>query len=146
MGIHRGEHSLEIPAPPGACFEAITDYESFPEWQRAVKRVEVVSRHADGLAEIVEVRIDAMVREVTYRLRYGYEPPHRVYWDYVEGDVEHVDGEFLFEPVDAGTLATYRLGLDPGVPMPGFMLRRLSDQLLRRSVADLRDEVARRAG
>lgn len=145
MGIHRGEHSLTIAASPADLFEAITDYESFPAWQRAVKSTEVVSRYPDGLGEIVAVRIDVKAREVSYQLRYGYERPGRVRWEYVDGDVEHVEGEFVFAPVDGGTRATYRLALDPGVPVPGLVMRRLHREVMTRSVADLRDEVTRRA-
>ncbi len=46
------------PASPEACFKAIVDYESFPEWQDAVKRVEVISRNREGLGEVVAFRID----------------------------------------------------------------------------------------
>ena len=146
MGIHRATHSLEIDASPEACFETVTDYESFPSWQQAVKHIEVLSRNQEGLGELVEVHIDVKVREVSYRLRYQYERPHRVWWDFVSGDgVEHVDGEFRFEQNGGSTLATYELGIDPGVPLPGFVARKVNEQVMRRSVQDLADEVARRA-
>jgi len=35
-GLNWAEHTIEIDAPIETCFEAIVDYESFPEWQRAV--------------------------------------------------------------------------------------------------------------
>ena len=79
------------------------------------------------------------MRRVSYVLRYGYERPGRVWWEFVEGDgVERIEGEFTFEPLDGGerTLATYRLGIDAGVPMPG------AD----RAEADARRDGPRRAG
>lgn len=146
MGIHRATRSLEIPASPEACFEAIVDYETFPEWQNAVKRIEVISRNDEGLGEIVEVRVDAKLREVRYRLHYHYERPRRVWWEFVEGDgVEHIEGEFRFEPSGDGTLASYTLGIDPGLPVPGLIVRKVNEQVMKRSVKDLSDEVARRA-
>jgi hypothetical protein len=53
----------------------------------------------------------------------------------------------LLEPLDGGarTRATYRLGIDPGVPLPGLVARRLTSGVMGRSVRDLRDEVERRA-
>lgn len=147
MTIHRAEHSLEIPASPEACFETIVDYETFPEWQDAVRRVEVISRNKEGLGEVVSFRVDARFREIGYRLRYHYERPGRVWWDFVSGEgVEHVEGEFRFEPTGEGTLATYVLGIDPGVPVPGLVMRRLNQQVLKRSVRDLREEIERRVG
>lgn len=147
MGITRAEQSLEIAAPPQACFDAIVDFETYPEWQNAVIRTEVVSSYADGLGKVVELCVDAKFREVTYRLRYHYDPPGRLWWDFVEGDgVEYIDGEYLFEGLDGATLAIYRLGVDPGVPVPGFIAKRLNEGVMARAVRDLRDEVLRRAG
>ena len=37
MAAKRAEHSLLISAEPSVCFDAITDYETFPQWQAAVK-------------------------------------------------------------------------------------------------------------
>lgn len=147
MGIHRAEQQIEVAADPEACFAAITDYETFAEWQDAVVRTRVHERYPDGLGKLVEVSADAKFREVTYRLHYHYERPTRIWWDFVAGDgVEHIDGEYLFEPRGAGTLATYRLGIDPGVPVPGLVARRLNQSVMKRSVQDLRAEVERRAG
>jgi hypothetical protein len=147
LGTHRAEQSCEIAAPPAACFDAAVDYETFTRWQAAVEEVEVLSRNADGLGELVRFRIDAKVKRISYTLRYGYEAPHRIDWEFVEGDgVSDVEGEYEFEPLDGGlTLATYRLGIDPGVPVPGLLARRLTGGVMRRSVHDLRDEVERRA-
>jgi ribosome-associated toxin RatA of RatAB toxin-antitoxin module len=143
--VSRGEHAAEVEASPEACFEAIVDYESFPEWQRAVERAEVLERYPDGLGKVVEFDVDAKFRRVTYRLRYHYDRPARVWWDFIDGDgVEHVDGEFLFEPAGTGTLATYRLGIDAGIPIPGLVARRLNEQVMKRSVEDLKREAGRR--
>jgi uncharacterized membrane protein len=146
VGIHRAEHTLEIDAPPAACFDALVDYESFPAWQAAVEAVEVIDRHPDGLGRDVRVQVDAKVRQFTYTLRYSYERPERISWDYVEGDVEHVEGEFRLEPLAGGerTRATYVLGIDPGFPAPGLVVRRLNGAVMKRSVEDLKREAERR--
>jgi carbon monoxide dehydrogenase subunit G len=147
VGLTRGEQSTEIAASPEVCFEAIVDYDSFPAWQHAVEEVEVVELGGDGLAKLVEFDVDAKFRRVTYRLRYHYDRPGRVSWDFVEGHgVEHVDGEYLFEPAGEHTLATYKLGIDAGIPIPGLIARRLNDQVMKRSVEDLKREAERRAG
>ena len=142
MGAKRAEHSLVIEAEPGRCFDAITEYESFPEWQAAVKDVEVLSRDDDGRGRDVRFEIDAKVREVSYTLRYSYEEPHLITWDFVEGDVKSVDGEFVFEDQrDGTTLATYSLAIDPGVWLPGPVKKVLTDQVMKRSVEDLKRRV-----
>lgn len=147
MGLTWAEHTLDIPGSPEDCFATITDYETFPAWQKAVKTVEVLDRYPDGLGRKVRVRADAKFRVVTYELEYHYERPARVWWDFLHGaGVEAIEGEFHFEAAANKTRATYRLGIDAGVPIPGLLARRLTGEVMKRSVEDLRSEVARRAG
>ena len=131
-----------IEADPATCFAEITDYETFPEWQAAVKEVDVLSRDKAGRGRDVRFQIDAKVRQVSYTLRYSYEAPHLITWDYVDGDVKSVDGEFVFEDQGDGTTkATYSLDIDPGVWLPGRVKKMLTDQVMKRSVEDLKRRV-----
>src|SRR3954452_18173157 len=41
MPDYEGRQEAEIAAPPEACFAALTDYESLPQWQRALRSVRV---------------------------------------------------------------------------------------------------------
>ena len=135
-------HSLLIEAEPTRCFDEITDYETFPEWQSAVKEVDVLSVDSAGLGRDVRFSIDARVRSVSYTLRYSYERPHLIRWDYVDGDVKSVDGDFVFEDQgDGTTLATYSLDIDPGVWLPGRVKKMLTEQVMKRSVEDLKRRV-----
>lgn len=146
LGLSWAEQSVEIHASPEACFAAITDYESFPRWQSAVVETEVLQRDTEGLAARVRTRSDAKFRVVSYVLDYHYERPEHIWWDFVEGDgVEAIEGEFRFDAIGSGTRATYRLGIDAGIPIPGLIARRLTGEVMRRSVTDLREEVARRS-
>jgi uncharacterized membrane protein len=136
------EHQIEIAADPRACFDALTEYETFPEWQSAVKSAEVLTRDGDGRGQDVAFEIDARVRTVSYTLRYSYEPPHRIGWEYVDGDVRDVDGEYVFEDRgDGTTLATYSLALDPGLWLPGALARVLSEQVMKGQMAELKKRV-----
>jgi uncharacterized membrane protein len=140
--VKHAEQQAIVAGTPQQCFDALVDYESFPDWQRAVKSVEVVTRDRAGRGEQVAFEIDAKVRTIRYTLRYSYEPPHRIGWDYVEGDVKDVDGEFVLEDRgDGTTLATYSLALDPGVWLPRPLQKVLSDQVMKGSVEDLKKRV-----
>ena len=131
-----------VDASPQECFDAITDYESFPDWQEAVESVEVVSRYPDGLGREVAFEIDAKVKKIAYRLEYSYEPPSRVTWEYLEGDVKDIDGSFGFEDQgDGTTLAVYSVALDAGVWLPGPVAKVLRGQVMKRSVEDLKRRV-----
>jgi hypothetical protein len=140
------EHSVEIEAPIETSFDAIVDYESFPRWQDAVDSVEVASRTADGLGEDVHLFVDAKVRKIDYVLRYSYTRPTEIRWDFVEGNgMRDVDGVYTLESLGPDrTRATYKLGADPEIPVPGMILRRTHRQLVKRSVEDLKTEAERR--
>jgi ribosome-associated toxin RatA of RatAB toxin-antitoxin module len=135
--VARAEQSALCPgATPQDCFNAIADFESYPEWQSAVRGAQVLSR--DGDTAVVAFEIDAKVRKVAYTLRYHLdEAPRRIWWDFVEGDVSDVSGEYLFEPDSEGTLAVYRLAIDVGRFVPGPVKKVLTDQVMKQSVQDL---------
>ena len=146
MGLNWAEHTVEIEAPIETCFEAITDYETFPSWQGAVVDTEVIDRYRNGLGKRVRLFVDAKVRKVDYTLDYRYERPERIEWDFVEGNgINDADGHYLLEKLDDGrTRATYKLGLEVGIPLPGPVARRAHKQTLKGSVEDLKREAERR--
>ena len=142
--MKRAEHSAEITAAREVCFAALLEYETFPDWQRAVKATTVLDRDDEGRGRDVEFTIDARVKQVRYVLRYSYDAPRWIGWEYVEGDVKDVGGEFLLDQADDGvTLATYRIALDPGVWLPGPIKKVLTDQVMKGAVDDLRRRVTR---
>jgi uncharacterized membrane protein len=140
--VKKAEQQIVVEGTPQECFDALVDYERFPDWQRAVKTVDVVTRDSAGRGEEVSFEIDAKVKTIRYTLRYSYEPPARITWDYVSGDVKDVDGEMTLEDQgDGTTLATYSLALDPGVWLPGPLQKVLNDQVMKGSVEDLKRRV-----
>jgi Polyketide cyclase / dehydrase and lipid transport len=147
MGLNWAEHSVEIEAPVETCFAAITDYETFPTWQSAVVDTEVLDWDSEGRGKRVRLFVDAKVRKVDYTLDYRYEEPGRIEWDFVEGNgINDADGHYLFEELgDGRTRATYKLGLEVGIPLPGPVARRAHKSTLKASVEDLKREAERRA-
>ena len=144
MGIERGERTIRIAATARACFEALLDFESYPEWQESVKETRILERDREGRGSLVETVIDARVRTVRYVLRYAYEPFTRISWDYVEGDLRSVEGDYRFAEHDGGTDVTYRLAVDVGGLgrfLPGEVKRRAAEHMMRTAVEDLRARV-----
>ena len=142
MGRKRAERQILIDGSPKQCFEALVAYETFPDWQRAVRACEVLSRDREGRGKEVAFEIDAKIKSINYTLDYSYEEPHLISWRYVEGDVRDIDGEFVFEDRgDGTTLATYALRLDAGLPLPGSLMNLLSEQVMQGSMEDLKHRV-----
>ena len=147
MGLNWAEHTVEIAAPIQTCFDAITDYETFPSWQSAVVDTEVLDWDEHGRGKRVRLVVDAKVRKVEYTLDYRYDEPTRIEWDFVEGNgINDADGHYLFEDLGGGrTGATYEFGLEVGIPLPGPVARRAHKSTLKASVEDLKREAERRA-
>jgi ribosome-associated toxin RatA of RatAB toxin-antitoxin module len=136
--------TIEIDAPPQACFDALTDIEHLPEWQSAVCAAEVIEPDAEGRAAVVEYVVDARFKKVHYRLRQTYDPPRLVRSEYLGGDFRDFAGEwrFLDLPVDR-TKVELDLRIDPGRFVPGPLRSAISDAVMRRALRDLKAYVER---
>jgi uncharacterized membrane protein len=118
-----GDRSVEIDAPIDRCFAIAADIETAPKWQGSLKDVEVLSKDADGRAEVVNTKSDAKVKTVTTKLRFSYTEPTRIEWVQEKGDVKSLKGWWDLEDLGEGrTRATYALEVDPG-RMLGMLLR-----------------------
>jgi uncharacterized membrane protein len=118
-----GDRSVEIDAPIDRCFAIAADIEGAPKWQGSLKDVEVLSKDADGRAEVVNTKSDAKVKTVTTKLRFSYSEPTRIEWVQEKGDVKSLRGWWDLEDLgDGRTRATYGLEVDPG-RMLGMLLR-----------------------
>ncbi len=138
--------SLDIDAPQQACFDALSDYERLPEWQRAVKAARVLERDEQGRGAVVEYEIDAKVKTVRYRLRQVYDAPHRLASEYLGGDFRDFSGEWRFLERDGGgTRAELELRIDPGRFVPGPLRAAISDAVMRRALRDLKAYVESRS-
>jgi hypothetical protein len=141
MGASTAEHAEVVAGSPEDCMAALLDFAGYPEWQSAVKDAEVLER---GETPVVEFHVDARIRTVRYVLRYHPEPPTRLWWEYVEGDLRSVSGEYLLEDLGDGTTrATYRLEIDPGRFLPGPLKKALTETVMRGSVRELKARVER---
>ena len=137
--------TAEIAASPQACFDALTDFESLPQWQGAVRDVEVLERDEAGRGTVVRYEVDARFKTVSYTLRQVYDEPRRLASEYLGGDFRAFCGEWRFEPREGGaaTHVELDLRLDPGYLVPGFLRRAITDAVMRRALRDLKAYVER---
>ncbi len=135
--------TIEIRSTPDECYKKICDFESYPDWQSAVKSVRVLKKDKNGRPKHVELRITVLSREFRYVLNYKYDDKkHVLEWDYVEGDLEDVKGSYTFEKINKDkTLATFTAHVDPGVWMPDTIMNVLNNISMRRSMEELRDAI-----
>ena len=140
------EGTIEIDASPADIMEAIADFEAYPEWAEGINSAEVRSRNADGRPAEVAFEFSAMGFTASYSLRYEYEADDRgVRWTTVEasGAVKDVQGEYALEPLNGDTDVTYRLSVELGVPVPGFLKRQGDKRAIKTALEGLKKRVER---
>lgn len=136
---------IDIAASVKDIFAVATDFESYPEWNTSIKRVEVREIDEDGLATKVWYEVDAKLKPLTYTLGYDYSgAPDAFSWALLEGDVRELNGSYVFDAFDDVTEVTYELAVEPGFPVPGFLKRQGQRQILKGGLQELKKRVESR--
>jgi uncharacterized membrane protein len=131
-----------IAAPADKVIDALTDFDSFPEWQGAVLECEVLERDDEGRGSLIRMKVDAKVRKVDYVVRYTYDLPHGFKWEQVSGDLKENTGKYTFAPRDDGsTDVTVDIVAEVGFFVPGPMKKLIREQSLKNSLRELKKRV-----
>jgi ribosome-associated toxin RatA of RatAB toxin-antitoxin module len=141
-----GEHAAgdtEVYATPAEVMAVVADFEAYPEWVANLEQVEVLARDRRGRGTRVAFRLGTPWGEQAYTLAYRYQPRDAgMSWTYVEGTLEDLSGSYALEPADDGaTRVTYRLEVELGIPVPGFIMRQAAKQIVRSALGDLKRRV-----
>ncbi|HEV8090030.1 MAG TPA: SRPBCC family protein [Actinomycetota bacterium] len=123
--MEHAEGTIVIDAPIDDVVDVIEDYESYPEWAE-VRRVDIRERGEGGRPTEVAFEVDVPVLgKASYTLRYRYAPGGTaISWDSIEahGAVHEIRGEYLLDELEAdSTTVTYRLAVELGPLVPGFL-------------------------
>ncbi|WP_299057756.1 SRPBCC family protein [uncultured Nocardioides sp.] len=125
--------SIVVDAPPAQVMDVIADFESYPQWAKGMKSVEVVEPGAAGArAERVRFELDVTPIRDEYTLAYEWDGDREVTWSLVEGTMlKTLDGAYTLRPLDGGarTEVSYRLSLDVTIPLIG-MIKRKGEKIL----------------
>jgi ribosome-associated toxin RatA of RatAB toxin-antitoxin module len=134
-------------ASPADVYAVVVDFEAYPRLFPELTAVKILAR--DGRRTRVEFRAK-IVLPVRYVLDLVCdEESHTVDWTYVEGEVVTSSvGGWRFVPEGEGTRVDYSVALEVKAPLPGFVLRKVTDGLVSLSLpamfAALEREVAAR--
>ena len=138
----RVQDNIDIEASDEDIFEVATDFESYPEWNAGIKRVEVKDTDGEGRATKVFFEVDARVRVMSYTLQYDYSnAPESFSWDLADGDPKELSGAYSFDEFEDVTEVTYELAIDPGFPLPGFLRKQAQRQIMKAALTDLKKRV-----
>ena len=139
--------TIEIDASPQEIMETIADFDAYPDWVDGIKSAEVRERGDDQRPTEVAFEFSAMGFSASYTLRYEYEADDRgVKWTTLEasGAVKDVQGEYVLDPLNGDTEVTYRLAVELGVPVPGFLKRQGDKRAIKTALEGLKKRVEAR--
>jgi carbon monoxide dehydrogenase subunit G len=139
------EGSVVIEASAIDVMDVLTDFEAYPEWNE-VASVEVLRRGEGGVGTEVHFEVDVpFLGTASYTLSYIYAPGDSgMSWTTKEsrGAVRDIRGEYLLnEPDDDETKVTYRLAVDLGMLVPGFIRTQGSKRVIENALERLKDRV-----
>ncbi len=129
---------------PAAAYAVVVDFAAYPRLFPEIKAVRVLG--TEGKRVRVEFRGN-IVLPFRYVLDLDCDPEAlTVDWHYVEGEVvKSSEGGWHFTAEGDGVRVEYKVAMDIAAPVPGFLLRKITDGLVSLSLPAMFASVEREA-
>jgi len=129
---------------PAAVYAVVVDFAAYPRLFPEIKAARVLS--TEGKRVRAEFRGN-IVLPFRYVLDLDCDADAlTVDWRYVEGEVvKNSEGGWRFSPEGDGTRVEYRVAMEISAPLPGFLLRKITDGLVALSLPAMFASVEREA-
>jgi hypothetical protein len=139
------EGQIVIEASVAEVMDVLTDFEAYPEWAD-VKSATVLERGEGGIGTRVAFEVDVPVLgRASYVLAYRYAPADGgMSWVSTEarGAVSDITGEYLLTEIDEDeTKVIYRLSVEIGVLLPGFVRTQGEKRVIENALEGLKRRV-----
>ncbi|MGY1813141.1 SRPBCC family protein [Blastococcus sp. SYSU D00820] len=134
--------SIVVDAPAADVMAVIADFDAYPQWVAAAKRVEVLEAGPDGRAKRVHFVLDAGAVKDDYVLDYTWDGDRRVSWNLVKGQMQkRQEGSYTLVENDGRTEVTYAITIDLSIPMLGMIKRKAEKVILDTALKELKKRV-----
>jgi ribosome-associated toxin RatA of RatAB toxin-antitoxin module len=129
---------------PATVYAVVVDFAAYPRLFPEIKEARVLS--TQGKCARVEFRGN-IVLPFRYVLDLDCDAAGlTVDWRYVEGEVvKNSEGGWRFSPDADGTQVEYRVAMEISAPLPGFLLRKITDGLVALSLPAMFASIEREA-
>lgn len=111
-----------VAAPPDQVYAVLTDDRNFREFMPYIVESETLGKIPGGTRARMRARRFGFFDFVVVYDRRHFEHRRRVEWREVGGYFKRDDGVWTLSPHPRGTLVGYEILLDPGFPVPDFLL------------------------
>lgn len=118
--------AAEVNAPPAAIWKILTACEIAPEYVPNVVDCKKVEELDGGRADLFVQTIRPIFFLPTFEhvFRLDYTPYSRIDVHRVSGPIAHMEGSWWLLPQENGRiLLVYEVAVDPGLPIPRFLVR-----------------------
>jgi hypothetical protein len=118
--------AAEVDAPPAAIWKILKACEIAPEYVPNVVSCKKVEEVDGGRAELFVQTIKPIFFLPTFEhvFRLDYTPYARIDVHRVSGPIAYMEGSWWLLPQDSGRiLLVYEVSVDPGLPIPRFLVR-----------------------
>jgi hypothetical protein len=134
--------AADVNAPPTAIWDVLKACEVAPEYVPNVVSCKSIETVDDGRGELFVQTVKPIFFLPTFEhvFRLDYTPYTRIDVRRVSGPIAHMEGTWWLLPQDNGhVLLVYELALDPGMPIPRFLVRATLKRDLPKVVAAVRE-------
>ncbi len=118
--------AAEVAASPTAIWNILKACEIAPEYTPNVVSCKKLEELDGGRADLFVQTIKPIFFLPTFEhvFRLDYTPYSRIDVHRVSGPIEHLEGSWWLLPQDSGrVLLVYQVAVDPGLPIPRFLVR-----------------------
>ena len=140
--------TIEIASPPAVLWAVMLDCTRALKYIERLKSCKITSLDPGGRWDIREHVVEWIwpLPKVRSVFRSEYRPFESFQFSRIDGDLKELSGQWRLEPIQNGkaTRLHYDARIDPGVPVPGFVLRHSIEAELRKTLAGLRSEATTR--
>lgn len=138
MGVTSSSRTFEIDASPEQVMAAIAAVDRLPEWSGPHKSVVIESTHPDGRPHRVRMTVSIIGITDEQVVDYLWNGNESMSWSLVESTQQNVqDGSYVLTADGDTTKIEFKLAIDPKIPLPGFMIRRVEKQAMDTAVKGL---------
>ncbi|KAA1251517.1 SRPBCC family protein [Mycobacterium simiae] len=143
----KASREIVIDAPPDVVMEVLADVSVLTSWSPLHKRVEVIDYYPDGRPHHVKatVKILGLVDKEILEYHWG---PDWMCWDAnqtYQQHGQHIETTVKPEGVDTSRVR-FDITVEPAGPIPGFVVKRASEQVLDAAAKGLKELIMGRGG